>query len=154
MITIILCITGLILLLNLVNDIKNGFAIILSIIIYILFFVIPIAVIILFVGIIDKFPYTLPRLKKEYLLKINKPFFNYYQISNDCVITKCYSCSDERFVNKDVIVYLYNGNIRITNNFYWNKYDIGCYEIEEYKDFKIILGRRALAYIRQHVKKS
>lgn len=133
----------------------------------ILFMLILIGCFVLYVILSEYFVVDIKILQKDLLYKINAPLYKYYNISDDKVITKCYDCSNKKYINQDVILFIYNDKLRIINNIYWNRYDLGCYEFSKEEvmfsydkygrliscklncgkvDF--ILGKRALPYIR------
>lgn len=76
---------------------------------------------------------TYKDLTVESIRKITKPLVKYYKISSNYVITKCYSCTDVDVENKDVIVFVYEGKLRIVNDLFHSLKDFGCYEFD-YKD--------------------
>lgn len=139
---------------------------------YILAF--PIAIIVTFVhiGLLRRFipPTTPKRITAELIVKVTKPLRNYYSVSeSDYITTKCYDCTNELFVGKDVILFFKDGKLRIVNDFYHSIKDLGCVELveEEFsvsnktadgrvmttvetKDFFIKLGYRARTFIKKY----
>lgn len=115
----------------------------------------------------EKFPFDgFPRIIREMRIRSNQSYFNYYKINTDYIITKIYDSSINILTNKDVIIYFYNGKIRVTNDFTTSSFDFGCYEfnIDEIelsydrtsdrlktvlktKDMSILLGKRAKPFI-------
>ena len=142
------------------NDFLIGF-------LAVFFMLIPIGCFVLYVILSQYFVVDIKVLQKDLLYKINAPLYKYYNISDDKVITKCYDCSNNKYINQDVILFIYNDKLRIINNIYWNRYDFGCYEFSKeevmysYDKFgrliscrlncgkeSFVLGIRALPYIR------
>lgn len=81
-----------------------------------------------------KFPLvTYKDLTVESIRKITKPLVEYYKIPSNYVITKCYSCTDVDVENKDVIIFVYDGKLRIVNDLFHSLKDFGCYEFD-YKE--------------------
>lgn len=76
---------------------------------------------------------TYKALTAETIRNITKPMVEYYRIPSVYVVTKCYSCTEADVENKDVIVFVYDGKLRIVNDLFHSFKDFGCYEID-YKD--------------------
>lgn len=76
---------------------------------------------------------TYKDLTVELIRKITKPLVEYYKISSNYVVTKCYSCTEVDVENKDVIVFVYDEKLRIVNDLFHSLKDFGCYEFD-YKD--------------------
>lgn len=77
---------------------------------------------------------TYKDLTVESIRNITKTLVEYYKVSSNYVITKCYSCTEVDIENKDVIVFVYDGKLRIVNDLFHSLKDFGCYEFD-YKDF-------------------
>lgn len=103
---------------------------------FIIIIVLPVVVVIVvYQCIYKKVPsVTYKNLTAELIRKITKPLVEYYKISSNYFVTKCYSCSEVGIENKDVIVFVYDGKLRIVNDFFHSIKDFGCYEFD-YKDF-------------------
>ena len=94
----------------------------------------------------------------------------YYGWTEPCIVTKCYDSSDKKFNNRDVCVFLFNNELRITadlkHGFSIKENDLGCYAfnvdefsleqiqgekflITEFKseDLTFHFGRRAKGFI-------
>lgn len=56
---------------------------------------------------------------------------DYYKLTSPYILTKCYECSDERFINHDVCIFVVNDELRITSDkikgFFHGERDLGCY---------------------------
>lgn len=100
------------------------------------------------------------------MYEANIKIFEYYDLNNNYIITKCYNSSNDSFINKDVLICYNNGKIKITNDLYHSISDIGCYEFDlseikyynfkedgliktklECEDINFILGYRAKTFI-------
>ncbi len=131
---------------------------------------VPIAVIVLIYNLISKYisPSTIADLTLKNIQDITLPLKKYYKVSVHSIVTKCYKSSNESFNNKDVMVFLYDGKIRIVLDFNHTIKDFGCYEFElnEFSisyveddgilktllktgDVEFSLGRRAMPFIRK-----
>ena len=55
----------------------------------------------------------------------------YYELSDSCIVTKCYESTDKRFNKKDVCIFAVGDELRITvnlkNGFFSEEKDLGCY---------------------------
>ena len=94
----------------------------------------------------------------------------YYGWTEPCIVTKCYDSSDKKFKNRDVCLYVFNNELRITadlkHGFSTKENDPGCYSfkidefsLEQIQDEKFLitklksedlvfhLGRRAKGFI-------
>lgn len=118
-----------------------------------------------------KFPfYGFPKIIREMRIKSNQAYFSYYKVNDDYIITKIYDSSEAVLINKDVMIYSYNGKIRITNDFTTSSYDFGCYEFDfdeielSYdrttdrlktilitNEMNILLGKRAKPYLSHRI---
>lgn len=149
------------------NKIIKAFAISGMVIVII---VMPILIIAAMATIIVKFvpPTTRGKLTMQNIQEIAKPLKKYYKIQDSCLVTKCYKCSNQSFTDKDVLIFLYKGKLRITLDFNRTTKDFGCYEfsieeisISNLQDERIVktclkgekiefeLGRRAAPYLRK-----
>ena len=124
-------------------------------------------------GIYKKIPsVTYKDLTKEAIGIITKPLFEYYNISSDYIVTKCYSSTETCIENKDVIVFAHDGKLRIVNDLFHSINDFGCYEFEyndltyyhmddngiiktiiKTTDSEFILGYKAKAFIKRTFEK-
>ncbi len=91
----------------------------------------------------------LPRLNHKGLLKCTAHLRKYYHINNEYVVTKCYECSNELLVNKDLLIYFYDDKLRITNNLMYVTKDFGCFEfdINEIKVYNIVQNNKVMTII-------
>ena len=154
------------------SNISNGLNIFLQIVIGISVLIIPPPICFLLCILVSYiFPVmSLPDINKTVLYKLNKTLVKYYKINWEYIITKCYNSSENKLINHDLLFYFYKDKLRIVNNIYWNKYDLGCYEIEkkdikiyyktkekllitilEVNDFYLELGKRALPFVRKWI---
>lgn len=125
--------------------------------------------------LISKVEYNLPQMRKEFLRKACEPIRNYYGISDEYLITKCFDSTNLLFNNHDICIFRYGNEIRITTDivkgFINGKCDLGCYsikfdELNIYKDDfyskrvtvleldkeKFIIGIKAYSYINKLMK--
>ncbi|WP_026391862.1 hypothetical protein [Haploplasma modicum] len=132
--------------------------------------VVPLAIIVIIYNLISK--YITPSATGELTLKniqdITVPLKKYYKVSEHSIVTKCYKSSNLLFTNKDVLIFLYNGKIRIVLDFNNTIKDFGCYEFKQNDfnvsyieddglkktllksgDIEFILGKRANPFIRK-----
>ena len=60
-----------------------------------------------------------------------KPFREFYGFTESCVVTKCYDSSDKVFANRDVCIFVADGELRVCANlkygFSFREKDLGCY---------------------------
>ncbi|MBQ9745980.1 MAG: hypothetical protein IJW21_04085 [Clostridia bacterium] len=74
----------------------------------------------------------------------------FYGLREPSMVTKCYDCSDNKFKKKDIIIFEYDGEVRIIKNFFGtlnlNERDIGCYAFGK--------GEFSLCYTEYHGKRS
>ena len=66
------------------------------------FMLIPIGCFILYVILSEYFVVDIKVLQKDLLYKINAPLYKYYNISDNKIITKCYDCSNNKYINQDI----------------------------------------------------
>lgn len=67
----------------------------------------------------------------NWIPRISEPLRKYYKVpQSGYLVTKCYFSSNSFMTNKDVLLYVYKGKIRICNNFYRSFKDFGCYEFD------------------------
>ena len=94
----------------------------------------------------------------------------YYDWTEPCIVTKCYDSSDKKFKNRDVCLFVFNNELRITadlkHGFSIRENDLGCYafNVDEFsleqiqgekflitklksEDLVFHLGRRAKGFI-------
>ncbi len=112
--------------------------------------------------------YGLSDISRDMRINSNSDLFQYYQINDNYIVTKCYDCSNLDLVNKDLMLYFHDGKLRITNDFTRSSYDFGCFEFEineievsydrttellktviTTEDMRLVLGRRAKPYLRK-----
>ncbi len=93
--------------------------------------------------LLEKISFNLPKIKKEYLSVACKDLRDYYGLTDDYLITKCFEASNPIFNNHDICIFKVNDEIRITsdivNGFINERSNIGCYciklnELEIFKD--------------------
>ncbi|MGM9858723.1 MAG: CPCC family cysteine-rich protein [Bacilli bacterium] len=132
--------------------------------------VVPVVIIVLAIKLIGKYipSSAIGELSLQNIQDITKPLKKYYRVSGPSIVTKCYNCTNESFTNKDVIIFLYNGKIRIVLDFNHTIKDFGCYEIEhkemttsyvveegkiktllKTENIEFYLGKKAKAFIRK-----
>lgn len=137
--------------------------------------IVPIAVVCFIFHLIRKSipPVTMGELILQNIQDITAPLKKYYNIHEPLIVTKCYKCPNESFNNKDVMIFYYEGNIRITVDLNHTIKDKGCYEFNrneftisyvednglvkaslktDYVEF--LLGKRAVPFIRKCFKSS
>ena len=111
---------------------NNIIATILSVLLCVIF--IPASAIIsfiIFTPIFKFFPYnSLPEITSQMINKVTKPLKEFYRVPNEYIITKCYHSTDNKLINKDVLLFFNNESIRVVNNFYSSTKDFGCYEFK------------------------
>ncbi len=143
---------------------------------YVLLFPFPIVMTVLNYRLLQRFfrPVELTTLTAELIYKIAEPLRIFYKVpEKDYIVTKCTCSSLECMIDKDVLLFISNGKLRITNDFFHSKYDFGCFEFEkeevtikyinddgrirtliQSKDFILYLGKRAKPFIcKQWLKK-
>lgn len=71
------------------------------------------------------------RLRKEILQKNCQHLWEFYELQEPCIVTKCYDSSDKRFKNHDICLFVTNGELRLTTNLHHGfldmRRDLGCY---------------------------
>ena len=110
--------------------------------------------------------------KKDVLTKACSHLREYYGLQEPCLVTKCYDCDDEKFINHDVCIFVADNQLRVTTNlkhrFFYGENDLGCYafdkdeltisevQMEHYvatelktESFRFLLGKRAGSFIRK-----
>ena len=108
--------------------------------------------------------------KRIYFDKALISLRDYYGWTEPCIVTKCYDSSDKKFKNRDVCLYVFNNELRITadlkHGFSIRENDLGCYvfNVDEFsleqiqgekflitklksEDLVFHLGRRAKGFI-------
>ncbi len=70
-------------------------------------------------------------MKKNVLSQACAHLREYYELTEPCLVTKCYESSDKRFTNHDVCIFVVGDELRITANlkhgFFHGRNDLGCY---------------------------
>ena len=108
--------------------------------------------------------------KRIYFDKALISLREFYGWTEPCIVTKCYDSSDKKFKNRDVCLFLFDNELRITadlkHGFSIRENDLGCYsfKVDEFSleqiqgekflitkfksdDLVFILGRRAKGFI-------
>lgn len=94
------------------------------------------------VYLLDKVDYDYPRMSKEFISKACEPIRKHYGLSEEYLITKCFSASNSYFNNHDICIFRFDNEIRITTDivkgFINDHCDLGCYSIkfDELKVYK------------------
>lgn len=127
---------GFILLLNYLSDIENiskGLLTFLQILVGGSIVIVPIAICVLLCILITKILPTVnvPQITEKVIEECTKPLKNYYKLNDNYIVTKCYESSDAQMINKDVILFVCDGKLRIVNNVSASVKDFGCYEISK-----------------------
>jgi hypothetical protein len=122
------------------------------------------------VYLLDKVDYDYPRMSKEFISKACEPIRKHYGLSEEYLITKCFSASNSHFNNHDICIFRFDNEIRITTDivkgFINDHCDLGCYSIKfdelkvykadydnkrvtvlEFGNEKFIVGIKAYSYI-------
>ena len=92
--------------------------------------------------LMDKVDYDYPRMSKEFISKACEPIRKHYGLSEEYLITKCFSASNSYFNNHDICIFRFDNEIRITTDivkgFINDHCDLGCYSIkfDELKVYK------------------
>lgn len=143
---------------------------------YILLFPFPIAITVLNYHLLKRFfrPVEPTKLTTELICRIAEPLRIYYKVpEKDYMVTKCTCSTLESMIDKDLLLFIADGKLRITNDLFHSKYDFGCLEFEkeevtvkyvtdngkirtliQSKDFILYLGKRAKPFIcKQWLKK-
>lgn len=125
--------------------------------------------------LLDKVDYNPPRMKREFLAKACKSIREYYGISHEYLITKCFDSSNSIFNLHDICIFRFDDEIRITtdiiNGFINEHCDLGCYSIKfdelkiykddfnskrvtvlEFANEKFFIGIKAYSYILKLIK--
>lgn len=120
--------------------------------------------------LMDKVDYDYPRMSKEFISKACEPIRKHYGLSEEYLITKCFSASNSYFNNHDICIFRFDNEIRITTDIvkgFINAHcDLGCYSIKfdelkvykadydnkrvtvlEFGNEKFIVGIKAYSYI-------
>ena len=120
--------------------------------------------------LMDKVDYDYPRMSKEFISKACEPIRKHYGLSEEYLITKCFSASNSYFNNHDICIFRFDNEIRITTDivkgFINDHCDLGCYSIKfdelkvykadydnkrvtvlEFGNEKFIVGIKAYSYI-------
>ena len=85
-----------------------------------------------------KFEERLKKLQQEHLFEISykaaEPVLKFYGLREPNITTKCYDSTDIKFKNRDVIIFEFNGEIRIIRDFSGSLklsgHDAGCYSFK------------------------
>ena len=122
------------------------------------------------VYLLDKVDYDYPRMSKEFISKACEPIRKHYGLSEEYLITKCFSASNSYFNNHDICIFRFDNEIRITTDivkgFINDHCDLGCYSIKfdelkvykadydnkrvtvlEFGNEKFVVGIKAYSYI-------
>ncbi len=110
-------------------------------------------------------PYT---LEEKARVKFFAPLRAYYGIRDEYITTKCYHSTEERFNKKDVLLYWYGDELRITVDLFHFANDVGCCVIPKNaftflnikenglictviksNDFEMTLGHRAGTFLKK-----
>ena len=124
-----------------INEIFTVIFIVLSLMLYL-----PITICLSFIPyhyISKLFQYgELPKVINEMIVETTTPIRKYYKLTNNYLVTKCFYTSKEEITNKDVILFVYDNKLRITNDFYHSIKDFGCYEFsfDEIKVYNKVNG--------------
>lgn len=112
-----------------INNILKGFLIVGMVILTVF---LPLVVIALIYKIVHKrIPQTtMGKLNMDAIKRVTQPLVSYYKIPDNYVVVKCYSSSKPLVVNEDVILFVNDGKMRITNDFFHSIKDFGCYEFD------------------------
>ena len=117
----------------------------------------------------SKYDVKLPPSNREIIALACGDIRKYYGLSDEYLLTKCYSSSNELFNNHDVCIFRFDDELRITsdvvNGYLYDK-NIGCYSVKfselklykdnyndkrvcviEFDDLKFIVGIRTYSYI-------
>ena len=167
--------TSLILLkqyIDVVVSLSNGLRLFLQISVVASIIILPLMICVLIFKAIDKFvPYvSVPQINKKIVNECAATLKKYYKVDNNFIVTKCYKCSVKELTNKDLLLFIHNGNLRIVNDFTSTIKDFGCYEISrdelEYcyitengllsthikcNEIEFLLGKRAGSFIKQNL---
>jgi len=73
-------------------------------------------------------PQSLETISRETISEVNIKLLKYYNVPEDYLVTKCYDCSNQLLIDKDVLLFFHNGKLRIVNDFTSTIKDFGCYE--------------------------
>lgn len=170
-----LLVTSLILLkqyIDVVENLNNGLRLFLQISVVSIIIILPLMICVIIFKVIDKFvPYvSVPQINKKIVNECAATLKKYYKIDNNFIVTKCYKCSVKELTNKDLLLFIHNGNLRIVNDFTSTIKDFGCYEISrdelEYcyitengllsthikcNEIEFLLGKRAGSFIKQNL---
>lgn len=171
----LLLVTSLILLkqyIDVVESLSNGLRLFLQISVVASIIILPLMICVIIFKVIDKFvPYvSVPQINKKIVNECVAALKKYYKIDNNFIVTKCYKCSVKELTNKDLLLFIHNGNLRIVNDFTSTIKDFGCYEISrdelEYcyitengllsthikcNEIEFLLGKRAGSFIKQNL---
>lgn len=143
---------------------------------YVLLLPLPIVMTVLNYRLLKRFfrPVEPTKFTTELICKIAEPLRIYYKVpEKDYIVTKCTCSTLESMIDKDVLLFIADGKLRITNDFFHSKFDFGCFEFEKEevtvkyinddgriktliksKDFILYLGKRAKPFIyKQWLKK-
>lgn len=171
----LLLVTSLILLkqyIDGVESLNNGLRLFLQISVVASIIILPLMICGLIFKVIDKFvPHvSVPQINKKIVNECVATLKKYYKVDNNFIVTKCYKCSVKELTNKDLLLFIHNGNLRIVNDFTSTIKDFGCYEISrdelEYcyitengllsthikcNEIEFLLGKRAGSFIKQNL---
>lgn len=87
--------------------------------------------------------FQIPQMKKEIFSKACAHLREFYGLQSPYIVTKCYRSTDEKFNNRDVCVFVFQDELRITvdlvKGFLHGKRDLGCYA---FKKDEIVLAKK------------
>lgn len=114
--------------------------------------------------------FKIPDFERKFMNETNKPLFKFYKVPEKYIVTKCYDASKQFLINKDLLLFIYNDNLRIINDFTSTTKDFGCYEFElkylkinyhsfiniqstsiKSEDFNFTLGKRAYPFLKRYI---
>ena len=109
---------------------------------------------------------SLDTISRETISEVNTKLLIYYHVPENYLVTKCYDCSNNILIDKDIMLFFHSGKLRIVNDFTSTIKDFGCYEfgLDEFdmsygnkedivtteikaKKFNLSLGKRAKPFI-------
>lgn len=129
-----------------------------------------------FTKLIERISFKEPQITKECISKSCEIIRQYYSLNDNYLLTKCFSSTNEDFINHDVCIFKYEDEIRLTvdivNGYINGESNLGCYafkidELQIYKDNmndkrvtiinyeneKFILGIRAFSFLNKLINK-
>ncbi len=134
--------------------------------------ILPTAICALLFALIDKLlpEIPLPKINKTVVYSCAAPLKKFYKIGNNFIVTKCYRSTVDGLQNKDLMLFVYNEELRIVNDFTSTVKDFGCYAFSKSEltyyydelngkrvtvikclDTVFILGKRAKQFITKNL---